>query len=92
MIERIFLDLIEDGIERDIITFEMEDDQLAAHIGDYSFFILSNPNLAVNDCSFDELAELVHEAINNEPINADEEDEATECLYYLYYLEEQLGR
>ena len=92
MIERISKELIESGIENRIITFGIQDDQLVAHIGDYWFYISSEYGLAEEDCSFEDLVSLTHEAVNDEPINADDDDEATECLYYQYYLKEQLGR
>lgn len=91
MLERISRELLKDGIEEGIITFGAPDgdDTLAAYIGDYWFYIAEQSS--EEDYSHDELADLVYDAVNDGPINAEDDDEATECLYYKYYLEEQLG-
>lgn len=91
MMERISRELVESGIDEDIIRFGMQDGALAAHIGDYWFYI-AEEGRTEDDFTRDELVSLVHEAVNDEPINADDEEAATECLYYKYFLEEQLGR
>ena len=88
--ERISRELIRKGISRKIITFGMEDDQLAAYIEDYWFFITDEPDVDESCFSKDELTEMVYEAINDEPINDDIDDYATECLYYKAVLEENV--
>lgn len=88
--ERISKELIDKGIDKNVITFGMEDDTLTAYIGDYWFFISQEHNKTENDYTKEELINLIYEAINGKPINNDEEDEATECLYYKAILEEDL--
>lgn len=91
MMERISRELVESGIDEGIIRFGIQDGTLAAYIGDYWFYIAEEGNRE-EDIAHDELAFLVYETVNDEPINADDEEDATECLYYKYFLEEQLGR
>lgn len=88
--ERISRELVEEGIDNELILFGVEDDQLAAYIGDYWFFVTDELGTTEDDYSPEELTDLVYEAINDEPINSDDEDEATESLYYKYFLEERL--
>lgn len=80
--ERISKNLIEEGLNANIISFAIEDDLLTAHIGDYWFFISSEPNKNENDFSKEQLVDMIYEVINDEPINDDNEELATECLYY----------
>lgn len=91
MIERVSRELVESGIDEGIIRFGMQDSTLAAHIGDYWFYIAEEGS-AGEDIAHDELASLVYETVNDEPISADDEEDATERLYYKCFLEEQLGR
>lgn len=87
--ERISKELIRKGIEQEIITFDMEDDMLIAHIGDNWFFISDELDKTENDFSKEELINMVHAAINDEPINDEDDEQATECLYYKAVLLEQ---
>lgn len=92
--ERISKELIRKGIENKTITFDMDadqSDQCIAYIGDYWFYISSPQSKKAEDCTTEELVGYVYEAINDEPINDDNDDDATECLYYKAVLEERLG-
>lgn len=90
--ERINKDLIQKGIEQNVITFGMEDDMLIAYIGDYWFFISNE--LDKNEKSFtkDELVNMVYVSINDEPINDKDEDQAGECMYYKAVLLERVAQ
>ena len=88
--ERINKELIRKGIEQDIIFFDMEDDLLVACIGDYWFFISSEPYKEKESFSDEQLVDMVYEAVNNTPINDDDEEQATECLYYKAVLLERI--
>lgn len=88
--ERISRELVGEGIDNELILFGVEDNQLVAHIGGYWFFITNELGTTEDDYSPEELTDLVYEAINDEPINSDDEAEATESLYYKYFLEERL--
>lgn len=90
MTERIEKELIKKGLEKGIITFDMEDDLLIARIGDNWFFISSDYDKTEKDYSTQKLIDMIYKTVNDEPINSDDEDDAAECLYYKYYLEEQL--
>ena len=87
--ERISKELIRKGIEQEIITFDTEDDMLIAHIGDYWFFISDELDKTEKDFSKEKLINMVHAAINDEPINDEDDEQATECLYYKAVLIEQ---
>lgn len=88
--ERISKTLIIKGIENGIITFDMKDGCLTACIGDYWFFISSENDKTEEDYTKEHLAGLIYDTINSEPINDEEEDNATECLYYKAVLEESI--
>lgn len=88
--ERINKDLIQKGIEQNIITFNMKDDMLVACIGEYWFFISDEIDKDENSFSKDELVNMVHVNINDEPINDEDEEQAAECLYYKAILLERV--
>lgn len=89
IMERISKELIRKGIEQGIITFDTEDDMLIAHIGDNWFFISDELDKTENDFSKEEIINMVHATINDEPINDENDEQATECLYYKAVLLEQ---
>lgn len=88
MKERISKDLIKRGLKQNVIRIDKEEDLLAAHIGDYWFYIGSNPFEEKSDYTEDELITMVWKTVNDTPINDENEDNATECLYYKALLEE----
>lgn len=88
--ERITKDLIEKGLQQNIITIDKSDDLLAAYIGEYWFYICSDPDRNQEDFSQAQIIDMIWLAVNDEPINDDNEDYATECLYYKYFLEERI--
>jgi hypothetical protein len=88
--ERINRELVQKGIEQNIISFDMEDDMLIACIGDYWFFISDELDKGKESFSKEELVNMVYESINDEPINDEDEEQATECLYYKAVLLEQV--
>lgn len=86
--ERISKELIQKGIANGTISFSMEYDTLTVHIGDYWFYISSEIGRTQDDFSNEQLVDRIYETINDEPINDDDEEKATECLYYKAVLEE----
>lgn len=92
MKERISKELITDGLAHGLITFRMEYNQLAAQIGEYWFYISSEYGKRNTDYTDGQLVDLIYGSINDYPINDDDDDLATECLYYKAVLEEQLKR
>lgn len=90
MTERISKDLIEQGLNKGLITFQMESNNLTAKIGDYWFYICSEYDKTEKDFSQNELINMIHESVNSEPINDENDTDADECLYYKYFLEEHL--
>jgi len=88
--ERINRELVQKGIEQNIISFDMEDDMLIACIGDYWFFVSDELDKGKESFSKEELVNMVYESINDEPINDEDEEQATECLYYKAVLLEQV--
>ena len=86
--ERISKELIKNGIENGTIILDKptDDDQLVAWIGDYWFYCLDEEYDSIEDLrknkTQDEIVNLIWEAINDEPINDENEDSACECLYY----------
>lgn len=89
--ERISKSLIAKGLENGTITFGMEDDNLVAKIGDYWFYISSEYDKTEDDYTTEQLIDMIHTVINDEPINDEDEEYATECLYYKAVLIEQGG-
>lgn len=88
--ERISKELVKKCLEEGLIRFKMEDGMLAACIGDYFFYICDEDYKDQNAFSKEELINMIYETINDEPINDENEDDATECLYYKAFLEERL--
>lgn len=86
--ERISRDMVRKGIRNSRITFITRYDNLAAAIGEYWFYICNDIGKTEKDFTEDELVDMVHEAINDEPINNKDEEQAAECLYYKAVLEE----
>ncbi len=90
MTERISKQLINQGLDTGLITFRMEEDNLVVQIGEGWFYINSEHGKTEKDYTEKQLIDMIHEAVNDEPINDENEDDASECLYYRYYLEERL--
>lgn len=90
MKKRISKRLIEKGLEEHEIVLGMQDDLLAAHIGNFWFYISSEPDKTEQDFTKNELVEMIWTTINDEPINDNADIYATECLYYKALLEERL--
>lgn len=87
MLERISKELIKTGIENGTIILDRRmDGQLIACIGDYWFYYENGRYSSVEELrknkTPDEIVNLIWEAINDEPINDEDEEQATECLYY----------
>lgn len=86
--ERISKELIKNGIANGTIILDKpaDDDQLVAWIGDYWFYYLDEEYDSIEDLrknkTQDEIVTLIWEAINDEPINDEDEEHASECLYY----------
>lgn len=92
MIERIGRELIEEGIKSEIITSSIEDDTPVIRIGDGWFYLsVSFSELQSRGYTRSDLVDMIYDAVNSEPINGETDDEASGCLYYKFYLEEQLG-
>lgn len=91
MKKRISKTLIKKGLKKGLINFRMEQDNLAAIIGDNWFYICSEPELTEDFFEEAELIDMIHIEVNGPAINSDKEEDATECLYYKYYLEETLA-
>lgn len=89
--ERISIDLIRRGIREGIIRFGTEDDELTAMIGDYWFYIAFGAEKDKDEYTEDELVAMVHGSINSEPINAEDDEDAMECLYYRYFILEKFA-
>lgn len=83
--------LLDKAYENDLITFEGVRDGIKAHIGEHWFYCISEPFTKIKDFTAEKFLREAYVAINNEPINAKSYDEATECLYYMHYLQEQLS-
>lgn len=90
MTERITRGLIKEGLENGVIRVEMEEDRLTAHIGTYWFYICPEAGKTEKDFTPEELIRMIWESVNGYPINDDNEEEATECLYYKAVLEESV--
>lgn len=75
------------GIKNEIISFKMEEGNLAAIIGEYWFYISSELDKTRSDFSEEELVDAIFEAINSEPIKGETEDDSAEFLYYQSILE-----
>ncbi len=90
MPKRIPKRLIQRALLQGLITFHMEYDNLAAQIGDNWFYICSEYHKTEKDFTRKQLAEMIYESVNDEPINDPDEDQAVECLYYKYWLEEHV--
>lgn len=85
--ERISKELIKNGIDNGTINLNKQmDGQLIASIGDYWFYYENGEYSSIEDLrknkTHDEIVNLIWEAINDEPINDENEDLACECLYY----------
>lgn len=89
--ERISKNLIETALHHELITFQIEFNNLAAKIGEYWFYISSDDGKTEHDFSTTELIDMIYKSINDEPINNTEDDAASECLYYKQFLEENLS-
>lgn len=67
---------------------------IAAQIGDSWFYFTGNENddMEVDDYlkiyTKEEITDMIYNAINDEPINGETEDDATEWLYYRSFLTE----
>lgn len=88
--ERINKELVQKGIEQNVISFDMEYGMLIACIGDYWFFISDELDKNKESYSKEELVDMVYESINDEPINDEDEEQAGECLYYKAVLLERV--
>lgn len=88
--ERITKNLIQKALEQHLITVGNTDDLLTAHIGKYWFHIHDEIGKKPTDFSQDQLIHMIWCAINDEPINHDDDECATECLYYKCILKEHL--
>lgn len=89
MIERITKDQIRKGLDHQVITTEYNNNgELIAHIGDYWFYACTEEDKKGKELSQDEVIDYIHDAINGYPINDDDENHATECLYYKAILKE----
>lgn len=80
--ERISKEQIKAGLTNRTIRIQIRDDMLAAKIGQYWFYIGK-----AKHCKRKHFADLIYEAINSEPINHTDKDQASECLYYKAILE-----
>lgn len=85
--KKISKNLIKKGIENGIISFDMEDDLLTAHIGGNYFFISDKDGKTERDFTQNQLVNMVYSSINDEPINDEDEEQAGEFLYYKAILE-----
>ena len=84
--------MIQKGVRDNKITFTTRYDTLAAAIGEYWFYICKDTGKTEKDFTQDELADMVYEAVNSEPINNKDEEQAAECLYYKAVLEENMHK
>lgn len=94
MQERISKDLIADGLCHNLIVESPSpsDGLIGFKIGDGCFFAPPEWDEAyVRSLNLQELADALYEILNDEPVNGETDDEAGECLYYKYFLEEALG-
>lgn len=94
MQERISRDLIADGLCHNLIVESpsSSDGLVGFKIGDGYFFAPPEwDETYVRSLNQQELADALYEILNDEPINGETDDEAGECLYYRYFLEEALG-
>lgn len=80
--ERISRELIMTGIRNATISFKLVDGLLSAVIGDYWFYICEENDKTEKDFEKAELADMIYKAVNEEPINSEDEEKASECLYY----------
>lgn len=85
--EEISKKAIRKGIMNEVISFGMELGNLVAIIGEYWFYICSEPDKTSSDFDLEELVEMVFETINSEPIKNNSEEESPEWLYYQSILE-----
>lgn len=91
--ERISIDMIRRGLtDGDIILCE-EEGCVVAKIGAHWFYFGEEDGITasahIDTTPFEEDVEMIHAAINAEPINGPTEDESPECLYYKAVLEER---
>lgn len=97
--EKITKEMILKGLEEGVIKLinNTNDNDIAAQIKKHWFYFASqtpNADLSVEEFigiyDNDEIAELIYEAINDEPIKGKTEDDSTEWLYYKSVLLENL--
>ena len=93
MVERISKSLVRNGLKNGTIRTEINGDgELLAYIGDYWFYAGTGPDTEYKNLPEEAIINLIHGAINGEPINSNNKGQATECLYYKAILEESEGK
>ena len=94
LMERITKQMILNGLQKGVIRLGNceQSSNIVAYIGEYWFYFLSLDIQTEKELrktfSEEEIVNMIWFAINNEPINDEDEELATECLYYKSILEE----
>lgn len=99
---RVSKELTRKGFDAGLIHFEPEDDVsglgIIARIGEYSFFFAGEEGEGVTPSEYlanipeDDLVDELFNAMNAEPINGESVYDASEAMYYEFWLTEGLNR